>query len=267
MIANETMTDENGYQVALFPLERFSISQPWWGNYSHEGGSTYYANDILGYDSNGNYASRQPCYAPVDIQLLWKDATECVALWQSIEPVHFADDSIEYLGIICYHDNDIQNGTYSVVGTIKRQGEIFNRTGTGGFASGDHVHLETGKGQVNLATDYLYHFRDNTSCKRITPDKALFINDTTIIPSQHDSGYNWVEYEELPSELKRRGIYGVYYGNIYTTSQALTMQQMKVNARYLYRALTNKGWTLNAIAGLLGNLQSESSINPRSLGK
>lgn len=109
--------------------------------------------------------------------------------------MHFADDTLDYLGIIVYHDNDIVNGTYSNVGDIKRQGEIFNRSGTGGNVSGDHVHLETGKGQVNLQTDYLYHFRDNTGCKRIVPDNALFVNDTIVVPDQYSSGYNWKTYE------------------------------------------------------------------------
>ncbi len=187
-----------------------------------------------------------------------------MALWQSLEPVHFANDSIDYLGIIVYHDNDIENGTYSSVGTIKRQGEIFNRTGTGGFATGDHVHLEVGKGQVNLATDYLYHFRDDTNCKRIVPDNVLFTNDT-ITPTYQ--GYNWKTYEELPDELKRYGVYGVYYGNTYNSSQQLTTRQMQINAKYIYIALSDKGWTLNAIAGILGNMQTESSINPRTLAK
>lgn len=139
---------------------------------------------------------RAPCYAPVDIQLLWYDTTECCALWQSVNQVHFADGSKDYLGIIVYHDNDIANGTYSSIGTIKRQGEVFNHTGTGGNVTGDHVHLETGKGQVNLL-QYRYHFLETTSCKRIKPDEALFINDTVIYPDIHDYylGYHFVEYD------------------------------------------------------------------------
>lgn len=37
---------------------------------------------------------------------------------------------------------------------------------------------------------------------------------------------------------------------------------MKTNAMYIYSALTAKGWTPEAIAGLLGNLENESTINP-----
>ena len=180
---------------------------------------------------------------------MWKDTTECCALWQSINQVHFADGSIDYLGIIVYHDNDIANGTYSTVGTIIRQGQIFNRSGTGGNVTGDHMHLETGKGQVNLS-DYKYHFLDSTSCKRIVPDSALFVNDTFVTAKVQ---YNWITYQGSGGSglLYRTGTYGNYWGNSYDTSNQLTLAQMQINAQYLYRALTQAGWTLNAIAGVL----------------
>lgn len=41
-----------------------------------------------------------------------------------------------------------------------------------------------------------------------------------------------------------------------------TDAEMLVNANYIYAYLLNEGWTKNAIAGILGNMQSESSINP-----
>lgn len=61
---------------------------------------------------------------------------------------------------------------------------------------------------------------------------------------------------------QRTGLYGTYWGNTYNSSNALTMEQMKVNASYIARYLQGQGWTINAIAGMLGNMQSESSINP-----
>lgn len=189
MLAGQTMVDENNVQVALFPLRGFSISQPWYGSFSHDG-SRYYATDFLGKDENGNRVYRAPCYAPVDIKLLWKDPVQCGALWQSVNKVHFADGSVDYLGIIVYHDNDIQTGNYANIGDVVTQGNIFNRTGTGGNVTGDHVHLETGKGEVNLSQSR-YHFYDTTDCKRIVPDKALFVNDTYVTPY---SRYEWIEY-------------------------------------------------------------------------
>lgn len=42
----------------------------------------------------------------------------------------------------------------------------------------------------------------------------------------------------------------------------LTMDEMKLNATYIWNYLGSKGWTLQAVCGMLGNMQSESSINP-----
>lgn len=60
----------------------------------------------------------------------------------------------------------------------------------------------------------------------------------------------------------RTGAYGSYYGNPQGSSNTLTQAQMQLNATYIKNSLTAKGWTLNAIAGILGNMQSESAINP-----
>lgn len=60
----------------------------------------------------------------------------------------------------------------------------------------------------------------------------------------------------------RKGNYGYYYGTLFSESEGLSLDEMKVNARYIQRALTEEGWTKNAIAGILGNMQAESSMNP-----
>lgn len=67
--------------------------------------------------------------------------------------------------------------------------------------------------------------------------------------------------------IQRTGKYGTYWGNTYDSSQSLTLEQEKINATYIWNYLREQGWTLNAVAGMLGNMQSESSINPRTLAK
>ena len=61
---------------------------------------------------------------------------------------------------------------------------------------------------------------------------------------------------------QRTGAQGTYWGNTYDSSNALTMEQMKINANYIWKALKLQGWTKNAVSAILGNMQSESSINP-----
>lgn len=60
----------------------------------------------------------------------------------------------------------------------------------------------------------------------------------------------------------RTGTYGNYYGSLYSESEGLTQEQMQLNAQYIFKSLSSKGWSKNAIAGMLGNMQAESSINP-----
>lgn len=37
-------------------------------------------------------------------------------------------------------------------------------------------------------------------------------------------------------------------GNDYNSSNTLNMEQMKINATYIWNALGSQGWTLNAVA-------------------
>lgn len=62
--------------------------------------------------------------------------------------------------------------------------------------------------------------------------------------------------------ILRSGIFGDYYGNTFDTSNSLSHDQMEINALYIYSYLKHEGWSENAIAALLGNMQAESSINP-----
>lgn len=62
--------------------------------------------------------------------------------------------------------------------------------------------------------------------------------------------------------FQRTGEFGLYYGSEFNSSVPLSTNQQKLNARYIYNYLSSKGWTINAIAGILGNMQSESAINP-----
>jgi hypothetical protein len=48
----------------------------------------------------------------------------------------------------------------------------------------------------------------------------------------------------------------------YVSNSFLTLEQMAVNAQYIHDYLIIRGWTSQAICGMLGNMQSESTINP-----
>ena len=108
-------------------------------------------------------------------------------------------DMIDYLTLTVYHDQDITNGLITV-GTVKLQGEQFNRTGTGGQVTGDHMHLETGYGRYTLpyntsgthSANYKFHITDYTTCKRLHNYDALFTNDT--VNEYSPNYYSWKVY-------------------------------------------------------------------------
>ena len=199
------MRANDGYQVALFPLSGFHISQTDYDTASHGGGAEYWATDYLAWGSNGRIY-RCPCYAPCDIKLVFVNQTNAVAVWESVNRVHLANGMLDFLTITCYHDNDISDGSYPYnIGQIITQGHIFFKTGTGGHATGDHLHLETGYGKYISSSsgpagtpEYKYHITDYTSPKRLHNYEALYINDTD--PIQTPEHYNWVEYVE-PSPM------------------------------------------------------------------
>lgn len=47
-----------------------------------------------------------------------------------------------------------------------------------------------------------------------------------------------------------------------SANRYLSLEEMKINAEYIAWYLMGTGWSLNAIAGMLGNMQTESTINP-----
>lgn len=49
---------------------------------------------------------------------------------------------------------------------------------------------------------------------------------------------------------------------VYSSNAYLTKTQMTSNAQYILNYLSQRGWTKNAICGMLGNMQRESTINP-----
>lgn len=55
---------------------------------------------------------------------------------------------------------------------------------------------------------------------------------------------------------------GTTSGTIYCSNKYLTKAQMKVNAQYILNYLRSRGWTKNAVCGMLGNMETESTINP-----
>lgn len=115
----------NGYQVALFPLDYLyctQISEP--GAFTHCCG---HATDWVG--PTGSY----PYYAPFDCTKVLQD--DITVAWQSNNEV-WTPQGLKRVIVAFTHDN--APPTFSTA----KQGEYIGSTGTAGFVTGDHVHLE-----------------------------------------------------------------------------------------------------------------------------
>lgn len=73
------------------------------------------------------------------------------------------------------------------------------------------------------------------------------------INSNPTSASAWLELWRYESDASTQWIKGNRY---------LSTGKMQNNAQIIFPYLTSRGWTVNAVAGLLGNMQKESTVNP-----
>ena len=213
-------------QQAIFPLDIMNITQDEYGDTSHQG---RLAMDFVG------TSSKYPYNAPFDAELIGKYPSWAGMVWRSQEKVKFANGRESFVVLRAIHEC---NPTYSVGDTIQ-QGEHMGRTGICGNVTGDHVHFEAWTGKV-----------DDTD-----PDKAIHLYDLFVVPESveiiEDKGHDWKSSPggvELPDPI--------------ITNQYLSGDDMENNAQYIAYYLTGEGWTPEAISGMLGNMETESTINP-----
>lgn len=79
------------------------------------------------------------------------------------------------------------------------------------------------------------------------------ISDSTILSNLYNSSQN-----EEKADDEDVIVTGFIAGNRY-----LSIPEQQNNAQIIYSYFRSLGWTKNAICGMLGNIQSESTINPQ----
>lgn len=191
MRAGQRLVASDGYEVALFPLEYMYITQgelmP--SNYSHY---NTYNMDFEGYGALGRvYAC--PLYAPCTCKVvaLWDYNNSHTVTFESVNKVHFADGSLDYLTFEFTH---AVNPPYHTIGDVINQGDLIYYTGTFGNGQsgyyGDHVHICTGIGHYDGYTQRTGGHYDLTN--RYHLYDSLYVNDTDIVYDSHS--YSWKTY-------------------------------------------------------------------------
>lgn len=174
----QTMTDGEGNEVALFPMEYLHVS-----NTEHQ----LYAIDFWGWNASGRvYAC--PCYAPFTGEVVYTGNDHNMIFW-STNKVRFVDGTLDYATILVAHSDTAP----AIVGSVMSQGSLWYHTGNYGFSTGDHLHIECARGHVmwdgsgqHLATPY--HLYNMLAC-----------NDTIIDDGE---GYDWRDYN-APAPTKK----------------------------------------------------------------
>ena len=202
MRAGQTMVADDGYEVALFPLEYMYITQgemmpdSSWSHYN------VYNMDFEGYGANGRVYNC-PLYAPFSMKVvaLWDYNGSHTVTWESTNKVHFADGSLDYMTIEFTH---AVNPPYNMIGDTIAQGVLCYYTGTFGNGQagyyGDHVHICCGKGHYDGYTQRTGGHYDLTNRWHLY--NSLYINDTTIVYDSHS--YPWKTYSgPTPTPTKK----------------------------------------------------------------
>ena len=116
-----------------------------------------------------------------------------------------------------------------------------------------HVGIYVGNNQVVEARGFAYGIM-------ISKLSAVKWTDWALLPS------SVLDYSETTPSLPEEGQYYTKISNYpyYATVERFNEERMLHNGLVIAKVLMDYGWTANAVAGILGNIQSESGCNPHA---
>lgn len=169
----------NGYEYAMFPMKALTVSQGVYSNLSHRG--------VKALDLTGTDHGCDSVYAPFTGVIRGIYGSDHMVYFESLNPVVYADGTVDYMTIVFMHDNDISD---LYVGQTIKQGEKFYSEGDAGNAYGNHIHIECGKGKYTGSGGFKNSYGFWCVNDHVMPYDALFLSkDTTV---KNDYGYAWI---------------------------------------------------------------------------
>ena len=175
----------------LFPSQYMRITQ----GYMEGSHKDSYAIDNAGKDSGISNI-----YAPFTGIIKKIYTTDANEVWlESIEPVEYPDGTVDYMTVLFAHDNDVSD---LFVGKRINKNEIFYQEGTKGNATGNHCHIECGKGKF---TGTGWH-KNNAGYWSINngkkPEECFWLDNNIIIMNNYNYNFKKILTETVNKEEK-----------------------------------------------------------------
>ncbi len=181
----------------IFPSNYMRITQ----GYMEGSHQDSYAIDNA--DKDGGISNLYAPFTGIIKKIYPNDANE---VWlESEDVVEYPDGTKDYMTMMFAHANDIQN---LFVGKRLRQKEVFYKEGTKGNATGNHCHIECGRGKFTgngWHKNKAGYWSINNSKK---PEECLWIDETINILDNHNYLFKKISTEvvDKPKELEKAPI-------------------------------------------------------------
>lgn len=197
----------------LYPSKNMRITQ------SYNTGSHI---DSYAIDEAGKDSSISTLHAPFTGIIKKIYTTDANEVWlESIEPVEYPDGTIDYMTIMFAHSNDVSN---LFVGKKINRNEPFYTEGTKGNVTGNHVHIECGRGKFTGTGWYKNQGGSYSINNNKNPEECLWIDNTIQIIDNNGLNFKKIIEETVPIQpvpekkkliftCKKTDLYGIYLEN------------------------------------------------------
>lgn len=172
---NETVALEK----AVFGMDTLRITQGYNESFSHQG---RLALDLAGKDGTQEWLSAP--FTGIVKKVYTKSAN--VVWLESCNKVKYADGTEDYMTVMLMHMNNVSN---IKVGNIYKQGQQFYQEGTSGNATGNHIHMEIGKGKFTGTGWHQNQFGKWCINNSIEVHKGLFLKKECNVINNYN--YDW----------------------------------------------------------------------------
>jgi hypothetical protein len=147
-----------------------------------------YAIDEAGIDSSISILNAP--FTGIIKKIYPQDANE---VWlESLEPVEYPDGTKDYMTIMFAHSNDVSN---LFVGKRINKNEPFYTEGAKGQATGNHCHIECGKGKFTGSGWYKNNGGSFSINNKKKPEECLWIDETITVINSNNINFKRIETE------------------------------------------------------------------------